>query len=129
MRKRILPFAIAGAIGFAVDAGVLLLTAPLLGAFGGRLVSFAAAVLTTWLINRNFAFADRASATGKGAEFLRYFGAMLPGAAVNWLAYGIVLAIVPETAIGLVLAVAAGSLAGMATNLIAADRLVFRRRK
>lgn len=129
MKQRILPFAIAGAIGFGVDAGVLLLAAPLLGALGGRLVSFAAAVLTTWLINRNFAFADKASGHNKGRELLRYFLAMLPGAAVNWLAYGIVLAIVPDTAIGLVLAVAAGSLAGMATNLVAADRLAFRNRE
>lgn len=128
MRRRILPFALAGGIGFLVDTGILLLSAPLLGPFGGRLASFTAAVLTTWLINRNFAFADKAAPKGKGLEFLRYFGAMLPGAAVNWLAYGITLALVPEGAIALVLAVAVGSLAGMATNFVAADRLAFRKR-
>lgn len=129
MKHRILPFAFAGAVGFVVDAGVLLLAAPMLGPLGGRLISFAGAVLTTWLINRRFAFADKASDAGKGQEFLRYFGAMLPGAAVNWLAYGIVLALLANTAIGLVAAVAAGSLAGMATNLVAADRLAFRGRR
>lgn len=128
MKKRILPFAIAGAIGFLVDAGLLLLAAPAMGAFGGRLLSFAAAILTTWLINRNFAFADRAVKTGKRREFLFYFLAMLPGAAVNWLVYGIVIALAGEDAVGLTLAVAGGSLAGMATNLVAADRLVFRDR-
>lgn len=129
MKARILPFALAGAIGFVVDAGVLLLAAPLFGPLGGRLLSFAAAVLTTWLINRKFAFADKAAESGKGREFLRYFGAMLPGAAVNWLAYGIVVTLAGESAIGLTLAVAAGSLCGMAANLIAADRLAFRGRR
>lgn len=128
MKTRILPFAIAGAIGFCVDAGLLLLAAPAMGPVAGRLVSFVAAVVTTWLINRNFAFADKASGHGKAMEFLRYFLAMLPGAAVNWLAYGIVVAVLSDSAIGLVLAVAAGSLAGMATNLVAADTLVFRKR-
>jgi putative flippase GtrA len=129
VKKRILPFAMAGTIGFVVDAGILLLLAPLLGPFGGRVLSFAAAVLATWLINRNFAFADKAASSGKGREFLRYFGAMLPGAAVNWVAYGLVIALLADTNIGLVLAVAAGSLSGMATNLVAADRLAFRDRR
>ncbi|WIY53409.1 GtrA family protein [Devosia sp. YIM 151766] len=128
MRRRILPFALAGIIGFLVDAGVLLLTSPLLGPFRGRLLSFAAAVLATWLINRNFAFADKAAGTGKSRELLRYFLAMLPGMAVNWLIYGLVLTLLPATSAGLILAVAAGSLAGMAANLVAADRLVFRDR-
>lgn len=129
MKQRILPFAIAGAIGFAVDAGLLLVAAPALGAFGGRLVSFAAAVLTTWTINRNFAFADKAAKTGKVREFLTYLVAMLPGAAVNWLVYGIVVALTGGEAVGLVLAVASGSIAGMTTNLVAADRLVFRTKR
>jgi len=129
VRKRILPFALAGIIGFVVDAGMLLLVAPLLGPFGGRILSFTAAVLATWLINRNFAFADKAARNGKGQEFLRYFAAMLPGAAVNWVVYGLVVALLADTNIGLVLAVAAGSLAGMTTNLVAADRLAFRARR
>ncbi len=128
MKRRILPFAFAGAVGFVVDACCLLILAPVLGAFGGRLISFCAAVLTTWLINRNFAFSDKAAKAGKGREFITYFGAMLPGAALNWLAYGLVVALAGKSMAGLTLAVAAGSLAGMTTNLIAADRLVFRRK-
>ncbi len=128
MRKRILPFAIAGAIGFVVDAGLLLLVSPLLGTFGGRLVSFAAAILSTWLINRNFAFADKATTSGKRHEFLRYFLAMLPGAALNWLAYGLVVAVLPRAPLSLALAVAVGSIAGLSANLLAADRLAFRQR-
>jgi putative flippase GtrA len=126
VKRRILPFAIAGAIGFIVDAGVLMLVSGLLGPFWGRLVSFVAAVLTTWVINRNFAFADRRSGTGKRTEFLRYFIAMLPGAAVNGLAYTLVVTLAGQSPLALTVAVAAGSIAGMGTNLVAANWLVFR---
>ena len=128
MIGRILPFAAAGAIGFVVDAGLLLLVSPLFGPFGGRLVSFAGAVLTTWAINRRFAFADKAAETGKAKEFARYFLAMLPGAAVNWLAYSLVVMLAGDGQPALTAAVAAGSLAGMTANLLAADRLAFRKR-
>ncbi|NMA98941.1 MAG: GtrA family protein [Phyllobacteriaceae bacterium] len=126
MKRRILPFAVAGAIGFLVDAGVLLLVSGVFGPFWGRLVSFVAAVLTTWVINRNFAFSDRTSGTGKRAEFLRYLFAMLPGAAMNGLAYALVVTLAGQSPLALTLAVAAGSIAGMGTNLAAANWLVFR---
>lgn len=129
MKKRLLPFAIAGAIGFLVDAGVLLAVSSLVGPFWGRVVSFTAAVLTTWLINRNFAFADKTSGTSKSSEFARYLLAMLPGAAMNWLAYTLVVTLFGETPLTLTLAVAAGSIAGMGTNLAAANRLVFRQQR
>lgn len=122
-----MPFALAGVVGFLVDAGLLLVVGSLLGPFGGRLVSFAAAVATTWLINRNFAFADRAAVDGKVGEFLRYFLAMLPGAVVNWLVYSLIVSIGADNPTVLILAVAMGSLAGMAANLTAANGLVFRK--
>lgn len=125
--KRILPFALAGGVAFVVDAGVLVLTAPFIGAFWGRVLSFLAAVTTTWLINRNVTFRDRVAGVSKGEEFLRYLTAMLPGAGANWLAYAIVASIVPHTSLGLTLAVAAGSIAGLGVNFIAADRLVYKK--
>jgi putative flippase GtrA len=126
VKRRILPFAIAGAIGFVIDAGVLLLVSGIFGPFWGRLISFVAAVLTTWVINRNFAFSDRTSGTSKRAEFLRYLIAMLPGAAVNGLAYTLVVTLAGQSPLALTMAVAAGSIAGMGTNLVAANLLVFR---
>lgn len=124
--KRILPFAFAGSIGYLVDATVLSLVIGWLGPAGGRLVSFAWAVLTTWSINRNFAFADRAAATGKFRELVRYGLAMIPGGAINWLAYGLATSLLPVSGWRPAVAVAVGSLAGMATNLMAAQTLVFR---
>lgn len=126
MRKRILPFAVAGTIGFIVDAGLLLIFSPVFGFLFGRLLSFAAAVATTWSINRKYAFADKAAQVNKRQEFQRYFLAMLPGAVVNWLAYGVAVMLLPRGPLSLAFAVAVGSIAGLATNLIAADRLAFR---
>lgn len=124
--KRILPFAFAGVVGYVVDATMLSLTIGWLGPLGGRLVSFACAVFTTWCINRSFAFADRAATDGKRYEFLRYVLAMIPGGAINWLAYGLAISLLSESNWRPAAAVAIGSLAGMATNLLAAQTLVFR---
>ncbi len=53
-----LRFCIVGAVGFIVDAGVLMLCIHLLGqdAVSGRLVSFAFAVMATFELNRRWAF-------------------------------------------------------------------------
>lgn len=127
--KRLLPFAIAGVFGYGVDAGVLSLSIGTLGPVGGRALSFCCAVLMTWLINRNFAFADRAAKTGKGYELARYLLAMLPGGAINWLAYGMAMTMLPAAGWRPAFAVAIGSLLGMLTNLTAARTLVFRAHK
>lgn len=55
-----LRFCAVGAIGFLVDAGVLLVAIAIgLGPVGGRLLSFAVAVLTTFELNRRWAFRGR----------------------------------------------------------------------
>jgi putative flippase GtrA len=123
--RRLVPFAVAGGLAFGVDAAILVMSAPYIGPFWGRALSFLAGVGTTWAINRNFTFKDRVAGVGKGEEFLRYLTAMVPGAGMNWLAYGIVASIVPHTSLGLTFAVAAGSLAGLGVNFIAADRLIY----
>ncbi|KKB86047.1 hypothetical protein VW29_04650 [Devosia limi DSM 17137] len=124
--KRTLPFAIAGVAGYLVDAGVLSLVFGLLGPVWGRVLSWSCAVTATWLINRNFAFSDRAARQGKRRELGRYGLAMIPGAMVNWLAYGGAMAVLPALDWRPALAVAAGSLAGLGVNLVAAHKLVFR---
>jgi len=124
--NRVLPFAIAGLFGYLADAAMLSLSLGLLGPVGGRMLSFACGVLTTWLINRHFAFADHAAQVGKRYELLRYVLAMLPGGGINWLIYGLAMTALPSSGWRPAIAVAAGSLAGMVVNLVAADKLVFR---
>lgn len=118
-------FAAAGAVGFVVDAGVLVALAAFAGPYFGRIVSFGAAVLTTWLINRRLAFRDAASGLPKRIEFLRYFVASAGGGAVNLATYGLLVHVLELGRIWLPAAVAAGSLAGMLVNFSLSKRFVF----
>lgn len=129
MSRRALQFAVAGVCGFIVDAFVLYIALwSGLGYFAGRLLSFLCAVFATWQINRRFAFssARRASAWG---EWWRYLAAMGVGGVVNYAAYSIVIISAPGNKFTPLLAVAAGSGAGMLVNFASAKYWVFRRRR
>lgn len=118
-------FAVAGGVGFVVDAGVLLALAPFAGPYFGRIVSFTVAVLTTWLINRRLAFRDAASGLSMRIEFVRYFVACAGGGAVNLATYSLLVHVLDLDRIWLPAAVAAGSLAGMLVNFSLSKRFVF----
>jgi putative flippase GtrA len=118
-------FGVAGTLGFAVDTAVLYALEGAMGPFYARIVSFLAAVLTTWLVNRNLAFRDRASAMSRQNEFLSYLTLMLLGGAVNYGVYSALVLWSPLVREHLVLGVAAGSLAGMTVNFLTARYLVF----
>ena len=85
--KRFVRFCAAGTIGFVVDAGILQVTAGVLGAnpYAARVVSFLAAATTTWWINRHYTFEARHPATR--AEWMAYLGLMVIGALVNYGVY------------------------------------------
>lgn len=126
MKRQVTQFALAGVFGFAVDAVVLYLALWLgLGYFFGRAVSFLSAVYATWQVNRRFAFAAgrRESAW---REWWRYLAAMSLGGVVNYAAYGAVVVLGPKVALTPLLAVAAGSVAGMLVNFASAKFWVFR---
>ncbi|MFV0477881.1 MAG: GtrA family protein [Parahaliea sp.] len=124
---RILLFALAGVIGFAVDVTLLYASKALLGLYGGRLLSFSGAVLTTWLFNRSLTFADRRSGHSPGREFGSYFALMIIGGAVNYGVYALLVsATLTAGPIEPAWAVAAGSLAGMGVNLLSSRYLLFR---
>lgn len=123
--KQFLLFAFAGAIGFVVDAGVLLWVHPLLGPYAGRLVSFVCAVITTWLINRSLTFRHRGADKALHREFSLYFLTTLGGGAVNVASYALLVYVLDLSAPALPLAVAAGSLAGMLVNFWLSRTYVF----
>ena len=125
-RRQFLRFAAAGVIGFVVDAAVLYAMLWLgLGYYLGRVVSFLAAAFTTWQVNRRHAFA--AEADGRWFhEWLRYLLAMSGGGVLNYLVYGAVVALAIHGPWLPVLAVAAGSIAGLAANFLTAKFWVFR---
>ena len=128
IRQEFLHFALAGAVGFLVDVGVLYLMLALgMGYYLGRAVSFLAAAFTTWQINRRYTF----SAGGGGhwsVEWLRYLAAMLGGGAVNYGCYAALVYGLPKTAWLPALAVAIGSVAGLAVNFLTAKFWVFKGR-
>ncbi len=121
-------FAIAGAIGFLVDAGVLYLALWLgSGYYLGRVISFLCAAFTTWQINRRHAF--KAEAGEKLLhEWLRYLLAMLGGGLLNYGVYALLVFSLPPAPWLPLLAVAAGSIAGLAVNFLSAKFWVFRRK-
>jgi putative flippase GtrA len=120
-------FAIAGAIGFVVDAGVLYVALACgLGLFAGRGVSFMAAVSVTWCINRQHTFRERADRSA-WVEWWRYLLSMLGGASVNYATYSAVVLTVHRWQLVPLIAVACGSVAGLFINFFAAKLWAFKK--
>lgn len=128
MKRELLRFAIAGVIGFLVDAGLLYgMLALGAGYFVGRAVSFLAAVWSTWQFNRRFTFVS-GSNRSIWSEYWHYLAAMLGGGVVNYAAYSAAILMLPKNGFLPVIAVAIGSLAGMTVNFVSAKLWVFKAR-
>lgn len=126
--RQVLAFSAVGVVGFLVDAGVLYAAvAAGLGLRGGRVVSYLAAVTVTWALNRRYTFASTSAAPqGLLAQWARYAFTQLSGATFNLGTYYLLLAMSPALVTRYpVVAVAAGSLAGLSINYIVARVYVF----
>ncbi len=127
VRSQFLRFALAGIVGFIVDAGMLWLMLWIgLGYFAGRAASFLVAVWVTWRLNRQFTFSDKRCGS-VWREWWRYLTAMFAGGCVNYAAYSVVILNLPPRVFVPYVGVAAGSLAGLAVNFFSARWWVFRR--
>lgn len=121
-------FTLAGAAGFVVDVAVLYAGLALgLGYYLGRLVSFLCAAFATWQINRRHAFATEAGEKLLH-EWLRYLLAMAGGGLLNYAVYSTIVFTTPHDPYLPALAVAAGSVSGLAANFTLAKFWVFKRR-
>ena len=128
MRRELVRFVIAGVFGFVVDAGVLYIAlAAGLGYFAGRAVSFLCAVWATWQINRRYTFTSNQEDSA-WAEWWRYLAAMSAGGFVNYGAYSATVLTLKGLPFLPIVAVAAGSLAGMVVNFATAKLWVFKQR-
>ena len=120
-------FGIVGTGGFLVDSGVLLALIRLgFDRYNGQLVAFVVAASFTWLLNRIWTFGTHKSEQNRMGESARYFAAMAIGACINYAAYALL-----TTWGGIwekypIMAVAAGSIAGLCFNFPASRYYVFR---
>jgi putative flippase GtrA len=120
-------FCLVGALGFAVDAGVLMLCLRVLdlGLYEGRFVSFLVAATVTWKLNRQFTFRN-ARSDRPHSQWARYVVANGLGGTANFAAYALVVGATSAGNAYPVLGVAAGSLAGLLLNFTSSRLLVFR---
>jgi putative flippase GtrA len=124
--RQLFLFGFVGSIGFLVDVAVLYILKESIGLYLGRLFSFTASVLVTWVLNRRVTFAERQSSKVKHHEFTLYFVLMCVGGSVNYSTYAFLLANFIFVQQQPVWGVAAGSIAGMFINLFSVSKLLFK---
>jgi putative flippase GtrA len=126
LARQFISFAIVGTVGFVVDVGILSLCLQArLGYYLGRLVSFLTVATLTWYGNRIYTFRHAARDQPGGRQWMRFVAAMSTGGAVNYGVYSALIAGAELFRAHPALAVAAGSIAGLAVNFSASRRLVF----
>jgi putative flippase GtrA len=120
-----LRFGTVGTFGFVVDTAVVYATRGWLGLYGAGALSFMVAASANWLLNRLWTFRG----LGRGRAYRQWALFMvtnLLGFVLNRGTYFLLVTISPICAANPVLAVAAGSLAGMFANFGLSRRVVFR---
>jgi len=124
--NQFIKFCVVGAVGFAVDGGLLfLLIQSGMSAYYGRFISFPCAVMVTWWLNSLWTFADAAEAK-PGSQFWKYIGVQIVGALTNLVVYLVLLTFTGVGAWQAWLAFAFGSAAGLAVNFAGSRYLVFK---
>ncbi len=122
----LLRFGTVGTIGFLIDTGTLYLALALgAGLYGGRVLSYLAAASANWLLNRTWTF-RQADRSRPGRQWLIFLAVNLVGFACNYGTYALLVRHWPPAAAYPVLAVAAGSIAGLAGNFLLSRRFVFK---
>jgi len=129
-RLSILRFAIIGALGMPVDAGILWLMTHRAGLdpYSGRIVSWLCAATFTWTGNRYFTFrATRARGLSSTArEWLRFLAANAVGGLVNVGLYSTLVRFAPPPVNNLYVALVLGVLAGLVFNFTLSKKMVFK---
>lgn len=121
-------FVLVGGIGFAVDA--LLLTLIMRGtgwpAWQARIPSFLCAVVTTWLLNRRYAFAGR-GLQRRSLEAVLYASIQVSGAVLNLAIFSACLWYFPPLNRAPMVALAIGAVGGLACNFTLSNGLLYSR--
>jgi len=119
-------FGAVGAVGFVVDGGLLwLFLSQDFSPYLARALSFPAAVLVTWALNRNWTFAVTAGSSRK-AELQRYFGVQVVGNLTNYGVYSTIISVFGIASGTVLVAFVVGSFTGSCLNFIGARVFAFR---
>jgi putative flippase GtrA len=122
----VLRFGVVGALGFVVDGGLLwVLVSNGANPFFARCLSFPAAVITTWWLNRVWTFANAAQASPRHQLNL-YFVLQVVGAITNFAIFLVILSFIEPTALNALVALAVGAVVGMIINFVGSQRYVFK---
>jgi putative flippase GtrA len=131
LQSQFLRFAAVGAAGFVVNEIALAAMIKLIGLdpYSGQIVSFLITVTFTWWGNRTLTFRGEAQHAPRGIveEWAKFVAANALGFAVNYCVYASLVRFAPPPANSPFLALAAGTIAGLAFNFTLSKRLVFRK--
>ena len=120
-------FGCVGVIGFAVDTAVVYGTRAWLGLYGAGLLAYFVAVTGNWILNRIWTF--RGPHTGPAhRQWGMFVATNAVGFVLNRGTYALLVTFVPLCAKEPVLAIMAGSIAGMFVNFHFSRNVVFRER-
>lgn len=124
--RQIWRFFLVGTAAFVVNAGLVEVLVLATGPVKAQLLAFPVAATVAWWLNRQYTFG--ASGQKLHHEWLHYILVNALGWLLNNTVYLVCVYQFTQAARHPSLAVAAGSLAGMAANFILSRQLVFRKR-
>lgn len=124
---RLIRFCLVGALVFLVEALLLtgLVASTGLSASRARAITLPGAIVLAWYLNRRITF--RSVSPPSGLELGRYTLNNLGGLLLNVCVYYGMLALLPALQALPVVALSAGSVAGLALNYLGSQHWVFRR--
>jgi putative flippase GtrA len=123
--RQFLRFGVVGTFGFVVDTSVVYATRHVLGLYGAGVAAYLVAASANWVLNRAWTFRGQGSGPAH-RQWMRFMLANLVGFALNRGTYAILVTAIAVCAEQPVIAVAAGSIAGLGANFALSRALVFR---
>ncbi len=121
-----LRFGCVGLAGFCVDTAIVYSLRHAIGLYAAGMVSFVFAATVTWGLNRAWTFRGRGAGGKRHHQWARFMAANLAGFVLNRGTYAALIALSALARAHPVLAIIAGTGAGMFVNFGASRRFVFR---
>ena len=125
--NRIMKFGMIGAIGFVIEAVILTILYREHGVnvLLARIMSFSAATLATWLLNRSFTFRETLADRPKHKEYSLYMAIQIGGASLNFLVFILLIMLFPTLGTIPVVPLAVGALFGFLFNYMGLRHWVY----